>query len=203
MKPDNITPKLAEFVGIMLGDGYISYPKQQRVKISFNSIDDKEYLVKVTLLLKELFESKIITKHRSTENCSELYLFRRKDIRKIIHEVGLIPSPKWNRAVIPNWIFEHKLTKFVLRGYFDTDGCVVITNNNGIKYPRLEMKISPSPMQEQFIRILKEHDFRFGVYKIGKGKVRIQLNGKNQLQKWMQEISFSNQKHMRKAKQFV
>jgi len=35
-------------------------------------------------------------------------------------------------------------------------------------------------------------------YQIGKGKVRIQMNGKKQLTKWIEEIGFSNQRHLDK-----
>lgn len=195
--------ELAEFVGIMLGDGYISYPKQPRIKITFNSIVDKEYLVFVKRLLSNIFQVNIIEEQRKTENAADLFIFNRNAIRTIINEVQLIPSPKWDRAIIPNWVFEHGLEKFVLRGYFDTDGCVVITNNNGIRYPRLEMKVSPSPMQEQFIKILQKYDFNIGVYSIGKRKVRIQINGKKELRKWNKLIGFSNQKHQAKCGSFL
>lgn len=195
--------KIAEFVGIMLGDGYINYPKQPRIKITLNSVADKEYLYFINNLIITAFKTKTIIKHRKNENASDIFLFNRKLIRFIINDLGLIPSPKWNRATIPRWIFEDNLENFVLRGYFDTDGCVVITNNNGIRYPRLEMKISPSPMQKQFIEILKSYKFNFGVYNIGKEKVRIQLNGKKELKKWSDLIGFSNPKHQAKCKQFI
>ena len=92
-----------------------------------------------------------------------------------------------------------KLGKYVLRGYFDTDGSVVLTNNNGTLYPRLEMKISPSPMQRQLQILLNKYDFHYQTHNIGKGKVRIQMNGKNALRKWSTLIGFSNLKHRRKA----
>lgn len=195
--------ELAEFVEIMLGDGYINFPKQPRVKITFNSIVDKEYLVFVKNLLSTLFQVRIIEGQRKTKNATDLFIFNRNAIRTIINEIQLIPSPKWNRAIIPGWVFEHGLEKFVLRGYFDTDGCVVTTNNNGLRYPRLEMKVSPSPMQEQFISILQKFDFYFGVYNIGKGKVRIQMNGKKELRKWNELIGFSNPKHQKKCNSFL
>ena len=91
----------------------------------------------------------------------------------------------------------------VLRGYFETDGCLVTANNNGTIYPRLEMKVSPSTMQKQFIAILKKYKFSFGVYQIGDGKVRIQLNGKPQLEKWIKSVGFSNQKHIDKISRFI
>ena len=52
------------------------------------------------------------------------------------------------------------------------------------------------------IEIFKKYNFTFGVYKIGKGKVRIQLNGKWQLDMWMNLVGFSNQKHLNKLKNF-
>lgn len=195
--------KLAEFVGIMLGDGYINYPKHPRIKIALNSIVDKEYFVFVHDLLKDLFNTKVIIEHRKNENTSNLYMFERKVIRLIINGVGLRPSPKWERAIIPQWVFENKLENYVLRSCFDTDGCVVITNNNGTRYPRLEMKVSPTPMQKQFINFLRESGFNFGAYPIGRGKVRIQLNGKSELKKWNELIGFSNPKHQRKCDSFL
>jgi len=198
-----LTSELAEFVGIMLGDGYLSYPKNPRIKISFNSIDDKEYLDFVFKHTKKLFDTNIIIKHRKNENTSDLFIFNREVIRYLINNINLKISPKWNKAKIPRWILDNHLEKYVLRGYFDTDGCVVITNNNGTRYPRLEMKICPSPMQDQFISILNKFDFKFGVYDIGKGKVRIQMNGRNELKKWSELISFSNPKHRQKADSFL
>lgn len=60
------------------------------------------------------------------------------------------------------------------------------------------MKVCPSPMQNQFIDILRRRRFRFGVYNIEKGEVRIQMNGKEQLYKWFSEVGFSNDKHILK-----
>jgi hypothetical protein len=194
--------EMAEFVGIMLGDGYLGYPTPWRMKISFNSVDDKEYVKIVDKLLIKLFNTKTIIKHRSNEKVSEIYIFKREILRHLVNDLDLIPSPKWERARIPDWIFKENLEKHALRGYFDTDGSVVITNNNGTRYPRLEMKVSPSPMQEQFIGIVKSLGFRHGVYAIGKGKVRIQINGKDELAKWNNIVGFSNPKHQRKCDSF-
>jgi len=194
--------RLAEFVGILLGDGSLSIygtkKKYYRLKISFNSRDDKEYIFYVKNLIRELFSEEAILKYRENENTADLYLFKREIIRSLV-DIGLVLSPKWNRAIIPECLINSDLDVFVLRGYFDTDGCVAIINNNGIKYPRLEMKVSPSPMQKQFIKILQKYHFHFGVYDIGKGKVRIQMNGIKQLRKWSNLIGFSNKKNMDKS----
>jgi len=189
--------RLAEFIGIMLGDGYFS---DDRIKISFNSKDDRDYIYYVKSLIKGLFDEEAILKFRKNENTADLFLFKRKIIHSL-EEIGLKKSPKWNKAIIPDMFIS--FDTFVLRGLFDTDGCVVMTHNNGTLYPRIEIKVCPSPMQKQVIFILKQYNFRFGVYDIGKGKVRIQINGKKQLRKWMETIGFSNSKHLEKVSNFI
>lgn len=202
------TKEFAELIGILLGDGSISIynsnknKKYYRLKISFNS-KDKAHIEYVKKLIFSMFKINPIVKFRKEENTAELLLFKREIIRFLLEDVRLILSPKWGRAKIPSVYLNNKLEFYVLRGYFDTDGSVVITDNNGTKYPRLEMKICPSPMQEQFIDILKRNRFKFGVYAIGKGKVRIQLNGKHQLKRWYKTVGFSNLRYLKKAEQFL
>ena len=173
-----------------------------RLKITFNSKDDIDYLFYVKNIIKDMFNLEPILKFRKGENTADLFVFKKEIIEFLIEDVGLKLSPKWNNAVIPATFLQNGFGLNVLRGYFDTDGCLTTANNNGTIYPRLEMKICPSPMQNQLINILKEHDFKFGVYNIGKGKVRVQLNGKNQLNKWIKLIGFSNKKHRDKVKRF-
>ncbi|MBD3209227.1 hypothetical protein GF367_02305 [Candidatus Woesearchaeota archaeon] len=57
--------------------------------------------------------------------------------------MGMRLSPKWGRARIPGMFMNRFFGRYVLRGYFDIDGSVVIANNNGPRYPRLEMKNKP------------------------------------------------------------
>ena len=190
--------KLAEFIGIMLGDGYFS---NNRLKISFNSKEDLKYINYVKKLIQNLFDVEPILKFRKNENTAELFLFKRK-ILELLSDKGLKYSPKWDNAIIPRNFTSKKIEKYVLKGYFDTDGCLVTANNNGTIYPRLEMKVCPSPMQNQFIKILKNNNFKFGVYQIGNGKIRIQLNGKKQLKQWVDLVGFGNDKHANKINRF-
>jgi DNA-binding transcriptional regulator WhiA len=185
----------AEFAGILLGDGSLStYLKinHYRLQITLNS-NEKEYARYICVLFKRIFDKELSLKFRKNENTLDLLCFNRKVIKELI-DFGFVTSPKWNRARIPEQFMNKELGKNVLRGYFDTDGCVAMTNNNGTIYPRLEMKIMPSPMKEQFRELLELYGFKYGVYEIGRGKVRIQMNGKRQLEKWKKDIGFSNKK---------
>ncbi len=205
--PSKENVKLAEFVGILLGDGSIGIYKckssegeklQYKLQISTNSIDDIEYISYLESIIEDLFGIKPKKFFRKGENTCDIRVFHREIIKFVLDDLGMAISPKWNRAKIPKYYLKNNLELMVLRGYFDTDGCVTVTNNNGTLYPQLEMKVCPSPMQNQFLTILKRRGFRFQVNDIGKGKIRIRLNGKEQAEKWINEIGFSNPKHISK-----
>ena len=199
----------AEFAGVLLGDGSLSIYKsivngktkfQHRLKVTLDS-REQEYMRYVANLLEKLFFLRPLIRFKKEGNVVDIILFDKRIVNFLI-DTGFALSPKWNRATIPNSLLKSDLEKQIVKGYFDTDGSVVIANNNGTKYPRLEMKVCPSPMQSQLIAILAKLGFHFGVYQIGRGEVRIQLNGRKQLRKWREQIGFSNKRHIDKANLF-
>jgi hypothetical protein len=210
--PKKDDPRVAELVGILLGDGSIGVyhckrknggqSEQCKVQITCNSKDDREYIEYMEKLIFELFGEHPKISYRDTYTC-DLRLFRREILEFLVNEIGMELSPKRNRAKIPQYYLENDFELDVLRGYFDTDGSLVIANNNGTTYPRLEMKVCPSPMQKQFCDILERNGFKFGFYQIGNGEVRIQMNGKKPLAKWLNKVGFSNPKHARKVKRIA
>jgi len=201
--------KIAEFVGILLGDGSIGVYKSKnpkkpryRLKITLNSVKDKAYLSYIASLIRDLFSVEPLIYFRKNENTADIILLDEKVI-KYLFNIGMKPSPKWNTAVIPKIFLKNNLALKVVRGYMDTDGCITNMNNNGIRYPRIEMKICPSPMQNQIIDILEENGFEPRVNKIGKGKIRIMLAGRRKLRKWQDVIGFSNERNQKVADYFL
>ena len=203
--PNKMNLLLAEEVGLHLGDGSMNYYNNKGLyQLRGHIIDDQEhYQLRIKWIYKKLFN--IDLNLRKMPSCG-VYGFQiwSNELVKFKEEFLGLPLGKKIEFGIPKEIIDNLgFSKSFLRGYFDTDGCVVRTNNNGTIYPRLEMKISPSPMQEQFIAILKDMSFNFGVYDIGKGKVRIQINGKKGLKQWSDMIGFSNKKHKDKCHKFL
>jgi len=204
---------LPEFIGIMLGDGSISKNKcktgsgghnyQYRTKVTLSS-SEEQYRQHVCEMFQTIFDITPNIHEKKNENAVDIATYRRDVFNFLTNRVGLKTAPKWERAIIPEkFIGAENVERQILRGYFDTDGSVVLTDNNGTLYPRLEMKISPSPMQKQLIEILENQKLRFGDYDIGKGKVRVQMNGKQQLRNWKAKIGFNNEKHLKKAEKVL
>lgn len=104
---------------------------------------------------------------------------------------------------IPERFIGEDYSRFVLRGYMDTDGCICAVNNNGNRYPRIEMKISPSPMQGQLIELPVRNGFRPQVSRLDRGKVRVTLAGLENLERWNQRIGFSNPRNQMVADSFL
>ena len=193
--------KIAELIGILLGDGSISI-KEYRVQVTLHK-NEINYAIYISRLFIELFNLKPKIRFRKNENALDIRVFSKEFVNFLLNEIGLVPAPKWNRAVIPNYYIGSRLDKYILRGYFDTDGSIVITNNNGTIYPRLEMKVCPSPMKDSLIKILNRRKFRFGVYSIENNRTRIQMNGYSQLLKWIREIGIKNTNQSNKIKNLI
>ena len=199
--PNKSNRKLAEFIGILLGDGSISI-KEYRVQITLHK-NEINYAIYISRLIIKLFNIKPKIRFRKNENALDIRIFSKQFVDFLLNEIGLVPAPKWNRAVIPDYYIGSRLDKYILRGYFDTDGSIVITNNNGTIYPRLEMKVCPSPMKNSLIKILKRRNFRFGAYNIENNRTRIQMNGYSQLFKWIKEIGIKNTNQLNKIKKLI
>jgi len=205
--PDSL---LAEFVGILLGDGslgiYTSHPHgrskvQHRIKVTLNSEKDGEYAIHVCGLFERLLGSRPKMHKRKGESTLDLYLLGKGHLERLL-DLGLVLSPKWGRARIPARFMQPPYDFDVLRGYMDTDGCVCAVMNNGSLYPRIEMKVSPSPMQGQLISILRLHGFDPRVVSMERGKVRIVLSGLDKLARWIRLIGFHNPRNAKAADRF-
>jgi hypothetical protein len=203
--------ELAEFIGILLGDGNIGIYRsrvkeksrtQYRIKITLNSEKDEDYVFYIVKLINSIFNRSPRIWKRPDSNAVDIFVFGKQSLLYLI-SLGMVLAPKWERAVIPAFFMNHPYDKLVLRGYMDTDGCICVVNNNGIRYPRIEMKVSPAPMQNQLIQILLQNNFNPQISKLEKGKIRITLAGYKNLNEWNQKIGFSNKRNRVVCKSFL
>lgn len=197
--PELANKKLAELIGILLGDGCI---RKNEVKIVLNR-DELSYVEYINNLMSDLFSIKGKVRFKRNENAIELRTFNKNLVDFLTNKVGLSLAPKKNRAIMPQYIIGTELEKYLLRGLFDTDGCFAIVNNDGTPYIRIELKAEPSPMRDSLIAILKKRKFRFGAYKIKNNLIRIQLNGYQQFFRWIKEIGVRNPKQKEKITNFI
>lgn len=116
LPPEN--EELAEFVGILLGDGYVS---KYQTSVILNSIADKDYILYVVNLISKLFPKvKISLIKRKNDKALDIR-FNSIIISKYFIEMGIVA----NNKIIPQWILNDNNFKIAcLRGLFDTEGSI-------------------------------------------------------------------------------
>lgn len=119
--PD-ICPELAEFVGIMLGDGGIT---NQQVSVWLNPYQERDYALFVANLMERLFGI-LPSIHCYPERSKLLVLASSVHLVRALEQFGLPSGNKLAAGVaVPDWIFaDAELMRGCVRGLMDTDGCV-------------------------------------------------------------------------------
>jgi hypothetical protein len=117
--PEEYSDDLAEFFGVMLGDGHLAH-FQVTVALGTKEMSYAKYLVK---LIEKIFgpHPKIsIRKDRY-----KVVYFGSVDIVRWLEKEGLVSNKVKAQVDVPRWIFGRASysTRF-LRGFFDTDGSV-------------------------------------------------------------------------------
>lgn len=116
--------KLAELIGVLLGDGSISL---RQVRIYLNPKKDKPYANYLRNTIKELFGIEV----SSSERVAESTLVLTMNSTKLVHFLNKQSLPVGDKIKqgirVPDWIWDHKeWQRACLRGLFDTDGCTYI-----------------------------------------------------------------------------
>ncbi len=117
--------ELAEFIGIMLGDGGINNDWQ--ANITLNSEADAVYAKYVIRLCKELFGVPPAVRTRKDRKALVISLASTTVVNFLV-EKGLVRGSKIKgAATIPEWILSNRAyKKHCVRGLMDTDGCLYI-----------------------------------------------------------------------------
>ncbi len=195
IKP-TLNSRLAEFVGISMGDGSIT---DYQVIISLNNEDDVEYIDFVKHLTKELFglEPKVLK--RKYSKCSNVVLSGVELVEYLV-SVGLPKGDKIRAGLdIPEWILrDENLLKSCIRGLFDTDGSIYLETHTikGKKYSysRWSFVSASEPLRETVYEVLNNLGFE--------PKLRmnrsVNLERFTDIDKYFKMIGSSNPKHMQR-----
>lgn len=122
--PKNYSEELAEFVGILLGDGSV---QKSQLQITLNSKKDEAYSRYVSNLGRTLFGELPKVTFRKKQNAISI-IYNGEFLINYLIKIGLYVGNKVKLQVdVPDWIKLSKKYRIVcLRGLVDTDGGVFI-----------------------------------------------------------------------------
>lgn len=206
-KNPSLCEDLAEFIGILLGDGCIfrSYSKKERKYLFFVLVtghwhDLGYYQSKLRPLVKKLFQVNGYMQRR--ENTLR-FLIKSKRIHDFLESVGMPDGEKArNEALsIPKWIAQRpEFLRACVRGITDTDGSIFRSGKNGarIQYKFASKSLTKS-VQEALAslgyhptQVLRTVSFHEGGNYIG---WRFYLSRQDEIDRFVDEIGFKNSWH--------
>lgn len=210
----NINKDLALFYGILLGDGCLSKTSRQyTISISGNIYDDKPFFDTIISPLIQKFRGKE-TEYRIRDNQGKIeFNFSDKNLFLGIKELGFPVGKKGPSITIPKIFYEKKLIKYIIQGFFATDGSLVLTKNPNKLYPRIELRAIHKGLVRDVHKYLVSRGMS-GAFYFAKRKTpnkwikefpqyRFQFNGRRNLEIFRQRIGFVNQKQEDKYQRFV
>lgn len=194
--------KLAEFWGILLGDGNVQRTEGYKrgtynIKIVGHAILDRDYL---TTFVKPLGENLFHVSARvydSKFNQGMNVVFDGRRIVDFFEKEEFKSGDKIrNQVTIPSWIKENpKFLAACLRGLYDTDGCFYkLTNQNSYQIGFTNYNLTL--LRDVRASLLS---LGIGVSKISRDR-DITITKKSEIAKFYKVVGFHNSKHLNKIK---
>lgn len=192
--------ELAEFIGIMMGDGGLS---TYQMVITLHHIDDLDFTPFVVDLIKKLFEVVPSINHSPKNSVNDITVSR-KALVEHLHGLGLPIGNKIKQQLdIPKWIMRNKEFSIAcLRGLVDTDGCVFThhykVNGKFYTYKKLAFTSASKALRESVSILLQQLEF---CPRINAKDVR--LDRVEDVKRYFTLVGSHNPKHLRRFKNTV
>lgn len=186
--------KLAEFFGIMLGNGGINNPWQANVTV--NAVADRQYANHVADLMRELFGVVPALRPRKDRKALVISLASTSAVDFLVGQ-GLPRGNKLKAGLrIPDWILGKRMFRIAcMRGLMDTDGGLYIHEHliGGKKYRNIGLCFTSysEPLLAQVAHIFEE--FRFMPH-IGSRGRSIYLYQAEEIARYLKVFGTSNKR---------
>jgi len=190
---------LAEFLGIILGDGSIT---DGQVRIYANRKTDGDYAHFIKKIAARLFNVDITMAAREP-NCLELAISSR-DLVDFLLDCGLKKGDKISSGVdVPGWVLDNKeFSKGCLRGLMDTDGGIFFHKHTtkGIRYRHMGLCFTShsKPLLNSVCKMISN----FSIKCKSDGRRHLMIYDRNEVRKYMQIIGSHNGKHIRRFRSY-
>ncbi|MDO8594719.1 MAG: LAGLIDADG family homing endonuclease [bacterium] len=193
--------ELAEFIGIVLGDGGIS---KTQICITLHSIDDRAYSNYVEKLIKRLFNV-TAGRHKYKNALAESLFISRTELVKWFGKVhGLkIGSKVRQQADVPTWTKnDTAFSKACVRGLVDTDGSVFLHKykvaGKMYEYKKLSFTNASRPLIFFVYETLSKLGLRARLaWKDGEER-EVRLDSKSDMKKYFDLIGTHNPKFLKR-----
>lgn len=182
--------RLAEFLGIMLGDGHISH-FQAIVTLGTKEL---EYVQYVQALMEELFKVKATISVKKS-GYRDVYIGSTL-ITKWLKDQGLVQNKVAAQVGVPAWIMtDTKYMRAFARGFFDTDGSVYNL--------RFGVQISLTNKSAPLLLALQDMLRKLGYTVSEASAYRVYITKREDVKRFFRDVAPANLKHRRRFDKFA
>jgi intein/homing endonuclease len=196
-----ISPRLAEIMGVLFGDGHLS---KYQASICTNSITDIDHAYFIKKTFETCFETEAVIRKKKTTNALEIVVSSIKLVSFLNH-MGM---PIGNKLKVglnaPRWILsKKKLSAAFLRGLFDTDGCVYLDKHTTRTKTYNYIGLSVTSYSPRLLADVKSMLEMFDLKPSWTNKQKsVYLRRQNDVKKFFKEIGSDNNKHLERFRKF-
>lgn len=189
--------ELAEFAGIMIGDGGIN---KNQIVVTLNSISDKSYSLFVERMIEKLFNVEPSILLREDESVINIIVSRRRLV-SFCRSIGLKVGNKLKQKLdVPGWIKEKKrYTTACIRGLIDTDGCVFDhcykVNNRNYCYKKISFSSYSNSLIHSVFCMFRNIGLK---PRITRNKKEVWIDSQEDIKKYFNYVGSHNPKHLKK-----
>jgi len=197
VKKPRKSQKLAEFIGIVLGDGGVT---KYQITITLHHKDDKNYGKFVVNLIKDLFNLPVGKCHRKKFSVINYSISRKNLVNFCVKNLGLKIGNKIRHQIdIPKWIKRsNKFSVACVRGLIDTDGSIFIhkykINNTWYKYKKISFVSLSKPLIQSVFKILKRNGIKSRICQ----DKDIRIDSVKDVKNYLRIFGSHNSKHLKK-----
>lgn len=185
---------LAEFIGICLGDGFVS---KFQIGITLNTIADKDYIPYVKFLSSHLFPGATVSLLKRTNNNALDVRISSVIAADFLRNMGIIPNNKF----VPKWILSNwEYRKACIKGLFDTEGSISFKTYVSKRGLNLYKQLNFRNANSQLMQFVRDSLVYLGLKPTMTLKRSLYLSNHQSIKIFRNIIGFSNPKLLERSK---
>src|SRR3989338_2416363 len=192
---------LAEFIGIVMGDGHVG---RYQVSICTNSITDIEHATYIYKLAKKLFDVPVSLSKKKESNALSITISSR-EVSRFLQQQGIPEGNKIEKGVtIPPWVSRQRDFSYsLMRGLFDSDGCVFVDTHRirGKTYKNLGIAFANQELT--LLKFFYANLCAVGLSPTKTSRFRVFLRRRMDIERYFEIVGTSNSKHLSRYRKFI
>jgi intein/homing endonuclease len=207
--PSKLCPFLSEEVGLHIGDGSMNfYNNKGLYQLRGHFLDDrKHYDLRIKELYKKIYSIDVSLRLMKSTGVYGFQIWSNKLV-SFKQKLGLPLGKKMNIKIPNQFLDEEILLIPVIRGIFDTDGCLYLEKKNKKLYPRAKFTTTSGILANQIKNSLSKLSILSTKYTYIRPEKNwndlhsVEIRGDKRVENFFQIIQPANYKHNMKYRSY-